>query len=128
MDTLCAEYASGLRLLADWVEAHPGIDLPSTSLSVYSLNSKEKAATCLLALKPCEKKYDGDLFRISRKFGPITLSYVFTRSAVCNKKLVGTKVIPETVKPAEPEEIIPEHEEEIYEWVCDEPILNGSGT
>ena len=124
-----AEYAKGLRLLADWVEANPNMELPSVTMSVYSLNSKEDAAKCLLAMKPCKKEYSGSIFNISKEFGPLTLRYVFMRDAVCTKKQVGTKVVPERVEPAvkaKEEEVIPEHEEPIYEWEC-EPILGEKG-
>ena len=123
METTSAKYANGLRLLADWVEAHPGIDLPSNEWSVYSLNSKEEAAKCLLALKPCNKEYREDMFYISRFFGPIKLRYVFSRNSVCTRKVVGTKVVPERIEPAKEEEIIPEHEVEVYEWECNESLI-----
>ena len=118
-----AEYARGLRLLADWIEANPNMTLPPEQLNIYSLNSKEDATKCILAMKPCKEDYDGSLFRICRDFGPISLRYIFARSAVCTRKVIGTKVVPEKIKAAMEEEIIPEHEEDIYEWVCDEPLL-----
>lgn len=120
-----AEYANGLRLLADWIESNPDITLPSNEFSIWSYHSKEEAAKVMLALKPCDKLYNGDIFYIKRNFGAVTLRFVFSRSSVCTRKIVGTRVVPEKIEPAveaKEEEIIPEHEENIYEWEC-EPIL-----
>ena len=114
------EYADGLRQIADWIEAHPDIEVPETELSGYGMHSKEDAAKVLMALKPCKKLYGDSLFSIVREFGPITLKFVFSRNQVCTPRVVGTKVVPAT-----PERIIeamPEHVVEIIEWDC-EPIL-----
>ena len=119
------EYAEGLRLLADWFEAHPDMKHPSETFSVWEFNTKDEAAQCLREMSPCEKKYNNSLFEVSKSFGMITLRYIFSRDTVCTRKVVGTKVIPEHIEPAKEEEIIPEHEEEIYEWECN-PILGDS--
>ena len=114
------EYADGLRHIADWIEAHEDIGLPSNELQCFSMDEKSEAAKVLMALKPCDKVYSDTLFVIKRAFGPITLKYYFSRDKVCTPRVVGTKVVPAT-----PERIIeamPEHVVEIIEWDC-EPIL-----
>ena len=119
-----AEYAQGLRDLADWVEAHPEIDLPDESISVFSKHTKEEAAKVLLALTPCKKDYSGDLFTLSRSFGHVRLKFLFVRSAVCTRRVVRTEEVPEEIIPekVEPEQVIAAHTKEIVEWDCD-PIL-----
>ena len=118
-----SEYADGLRHLADWLEAHPEVDAPESEISCYGMNDREEAAAVLAACGTCEKKYTDGLFSILKKFGPVTLRYVFHRNAVCVKRVVGTKVVPASVVPAREEQVIPEHEEEIVEWDCAEPLL-----
>lgn len=114
------EYANALRAIADFIEAHPDIAVPTGALACYSMDEREDAARVLAALKPCNKKYSDNLFRIERAFGPITLEYVFYRDKVCTKRVVGTKVIPAQSIPALE---IPERVEEIVEWDCGEPLL-----
>lgn len=123
--TTAAEYATGLRELADWIEAHPDIALPDNELMVYSLNTRAEAANCLRALMPCKKEYRDTNFYISREFGPITLKFMFYRNDICTKRVVGTKEVGTEVIPSRftPEQIIPAHTEEIYEWDCGESLL-----
>ena len=122
------EYAAGLRELADWIEAHENMDLPSTeALTIYSLNTKQEAACCLAAMMPCKKEYKGELFALIRDFGPIKLKAVFYRNAVCTRRVVGTKEVGTEIIPARltPEQVIPAHTREIVEWDC-ESILQGN--
>ena len=123
--TTATEYADGLRQVADWLEAHPDIDMPSNEIGCFSMNTKEQAARVLMALKPCNKVYGDSLFSITRQFGPIILRYYFNRNQVCTPRVVGTKVVP-----ARPERLIeatPEHVVEVIEWDC-EPILPANAT
>jgi len=119
------EYAAGLRELADWIEAHPERPRPSGTLTVYSLNSREEAAACLQALGTCKKEYTEDNFYLSREFGPIKLTFMFYRSAICSRRVVGQKQVGTQVIPASitPETIIPAHTEDIIEWDCGESLL-----
>jgi len=120
-----AEYAAGLRELADWIEAHPEMPRPGGTLTVYTLNSREEAAACLKALGTCQKEYTESNFYLSREFGPIKLTFMFYRSAVCQRRVVGQKQVGTQVIPARitPEEIIPAHTEDIVEWDCEESLL-----
>ena len=125
------EYASGLRQLADWIEAHPSIDPPDGILNVCSLNTKEEAAACLKALAPCKKEYQETMFKLIREFGPISLRFIFYRAAVCTKKVVGTRHIEAYTKAAEmiPAQHFDAHDEEIVEWECGPitvPVGSGS--
>ena len=121
-----AEYAAGLRQLADWIESHPEIDLPENEIKNYGLYNKEKAATVARAMGGRVKKiWDDTLFTLSREFGPIVLSYLGTRSNICQQVKVGTRVVPEQYvppRPAQEAQTIPEHEEPVYEWRC-APLL-----
>ena len=118
-----AEYANGLRAIADFVETHPELHLPNDELCCFSMDEKAQAAAVLLALKPCKKNYGETVFYITREFGPVTLKYYFNRNSVCTPRVVGKKIVP-----AEPMKIIdarPEHEVDIIEWDC-EPILTAA--
>ena len=113
--TTASEYADGLRQLADWIEAHPDIKTPETTISCCSVNSKEEAASVLLALKPCRKHFGPDMFSIKRDFGPLTLSFLFYRTDVCTRRVIGTRHVEAR--------LVPEREEEIVEWDCPEALL-----
>lgn len=122
------EYADGLRMVADFLEAHPEIDLPEPSLTCYSVTSKEKAATIAKALSSggrCEKDYSNDLVTLKRAFGCVTLHYHGMRYNVCEQVKVGTRIVPEQYVPPQPAtegHVVPEHEEAVYEWRC-APLL-----
>jgi len=122
------EYAIGLRQIATWLEHHPEVDLPEPKLTAYSLYSKEKASVTARALGAggrCDKVFADTLVTLKRDFNGITLQYHGTRSNVCEQVAVGKRVVPEQYippKPATEAQVIPEHEETVYEWRC-APLL-----
>jgi hypothetical protein len=126
------EYANGLREVANFLEAHPEIELPESELNCYRLDNKETAATTARALSHggrCDKSYEDTLVRLKRTFGPITLQYLGCRSEICEQVRVGTRIVPEQYvapKPATEAQVIPEHEEAVYEWHCP-PMLSKPG-
>jgi hypothetical protein len=123
-----AEYADGLRQIADFLESHPEISLPEATLTCYSLASKKDAAITARALADggrCNKVFDESVLRLKRVFGPIEVQYIGMRYNVCEQIKVGTRVVPERYVPPQPAtlgQVVPEHEEAVYEWVCS-PLL-----
>jgi hypothetical protein len=113
------EFAQGLRDMADWYEVHPEITLPFKEFMNYTMNTKEDAQIVMRAMGSCVKTYDDSIFGLEKHFGPIKARFVFMRNEVCERKVVGTKIVPEKFTPAKTE---PEHEVEIVEWEC-VPIL-----
>lgn len=110
----------GVREMLNFLEANENIELPFTdNLSVYSYNTKEEAKMLVKALGECEKKYLDEVFWLCKQFGAVTLSFMFTRGSVCNRIVVGTEEIPETIIP---ETIRPAYTKEIVKYEC-EPIL-----
>jgi hypothetical protein len=127
------EFVAGLRALADFVEtAHPdvpiGTDLYTNEYVAYekfvgangieySGNTIEGMAILATLLRTCDKKPDSNFFNLSKEFGGgVKLIWFADRNAVCERVVVGTKVVPpqpERVIPAEPERI-----EELVEWHC----------
>ena len=134
-----AEYADGLRQVADFLEAHPEIELPESTLNCYRLYNKEAVAVTARALSSggrCAKVYEESIVLLKRVFGPIELCYLGSRSNVCERVQVGTKIEPEHIIPAQAEQFIPaqaeqfipEREVQVYGWRCpsllapDEPV------
>ena len=115
------EYAASLRLMADFFESHPEVETPSGEFSVYSRDLKRTAAS----IGSFDKVINGTWFELKKTFGPITVSWFNTRSNVCERVSKGTKIVPETIIPARPEQIIPAHEVEEFEWKCPESLLAG---
>lgn len=114
------DYAQALRGLADFYEAHPDIAIPLPQIvNVYGVeDTKEMVSQTIEILKPCRKEWDGSLLKITRDFGGVTLKFVFERSAVCTRRVVGHKTVPSIY--------YPEHTEEIIEWDCAPSILAGA--
>ena len=95
----------------------------STDLYQYLRNNddaKTKMAIIAKDFAPCEKEYTEDYFSLIRSFGPHTLSYFTSRSAVCTAKVVGKKMVEARPSSYFPE--VPAHEEDIIEWECS-PLL-----
>lgn len=124
------ELVEFLRLLADFYEEHPDVpapmDLTYGFLGVYLPDSKAKEI--LAGLGSFEKVIQngdyGDYFIAKKKLGCMTLNFKVRRESVCTPKVVGKRTIPAHIVPAkfEPEQIVPEREEDIIEWEC-APIL-----
>jgi len=114
------DFAAGLRAVAAWFETHPEIPAPSgLRIPVYGMDdTKESVAIQIRALGNAKKEYDNDFFRLTREFGPIEVSIVSYRTAVCTARVVGRKTV--AAVPA-----VPEHDVDIVEWDC-EPILDQS--
>ena len=120
--------ASFLRTLADFYELHPDTPAPSiwgwsNDVSIYL--PAEKSKEYLRRIGAFEKEYVGETFRAKKILndGEVVLLFNTDRTAVCRKVVKGTRVVPETYVPGTEGHIEPEHEEEIVEWECDEPIL-----
>ena len=114
-------FAEGLRALADWYEQHPDVEHPG-ELSVYgAADTRERAAEIARMFGRATKSFTGvgdELMELRHDFGGgVALRFVFNRDAVCSRRVVGTRTVPERV--------IPAHTEEMVEWDC-EPILGGT--
>src|SRR5437899_2948614 len=102
-----AEYAAGLRAIADWYEAHPEAPQPHTCLQVFTVHTKEDALKVARWLGHATKHMDDNgLFRLSRDFGGETLEFIFNRDVVCERRVVGTKEVPEYIVPAHTADIV----------------------
>lgn len=119
-----SEYAKDLRKIADFIEAHNEIPLPESMLSGYGLHNKQTFALVARALSHggrCEKEYADTLVTLSRRFGGVELKFMGFRENVCEQVKVGTRLVAEQYVPPRPAteaQVIPEHEEAVYEWRC----------
>ena len=110
-----AAYVSGLRELADFLEAHP--ELPKPSPCQINAFVTDKPALAMVARTPgvrWEKSISGNYFYLRVSFpGGHTYDVNVKRDQVCRKVVIGTRI-----EPAQPE-----REVEEVQWVCDEPLL-----
>ena len=108
------EYVQGLRLLADWYEAHPETELPYEAERVAYIFVEKTGLQALLGAfgGHWTKTARDGLFYATRMFGPLTLTALIAQSAVCTARVVGTKVLP----------AMPERTIDVLEWDC-APIL-----
>lgn len=109
-----AVFIQGLRDMADFLEAKPSVNCPSSATLNSYVSTREDMARNARAAS-WEKIWDSSAFFSLRKtFCDDLIMEVFTdRSTICNQVVVGEKVIP-----AQPERI-----EKVYEWVCDDTAL-----
>jgi len=108
-----AEYVESLRKVADWFESHPEVKPPhdADEIGLYNIHSRAEMETVARAFGSCEKEYtDSGYFKLKKKVGDIEIVAVASREQVCNRKIVGSKFIPEQVIPARTVDVV--------EWEC----------
>jgi len=115
--TTRAAYVNGLRQLADFVEAHPELPVPFAGGHNVFVGTKAELATfARLPGVRWDKSVDPNYFYIRHTFdGGHSYDINVQREQVCRKVVTGTRLVP-----AEPA-----HEVDVFEWVCDEPLLAG---
>lgn len=116
-------FIQGLRDFADFLEAHPSVDMPIyTTITVFA-KDREALARQARAAK-WEKEYGGDWFNLRRIFcDDLHFDVSIKRDQVCRKVVVGTKIVEATDEQIIPAK--PEHEVPVEEWICEESILKG---
>jgi hypothetical protein len=121
------EYADSLRKIADLFEKHTELKLPHDcdQFNYFSANAPSELEKLTRALGKCTKRYDRAFtgsFELDSRIGQIEFRAILNKNRVCKARVVGTKTVPAVVIP---ERTIPEHQEEIIEWDCSEPLLAG---
>lgn len=122
-----AQVLSDVRGLVGWLEAHPDVPLPLdwsayASICLYSLDNKDEAEMLAKQFGSCTKEWNDQFLHLKKRFGLITLDAVFSRANVCERVVVGTEELPETVIP---ERVEPARVVEKVEWRCSPILANG---
>ena len=120
------EFADSLRKIATFFEKHTELKVPGSlaEIKYFEANGKAEMAQVAKALGSCQKEVEGNWFHLVKMFGEIKFIAVDYRNRICQKVVVGTKMVEEVRTPAREEEIIPAHEVEVYEWHCPESLLD----
>ncbi len=116
-----AESLRGLQQLINFLEVHTEVELPSFDFPIYFFAeaAKKNVKEIAHSLGTFEKTESESYLTLHKKFGGgVTLKAVFTRSAVCTKRVIGTHKVMKDVYPASVEPARVEVEEEIVEWDC----------
>jgi hypothetical protein len=129
-------YVAGLRALADLLDAHPDVPLPTTGGGTAAVDwllfgaadleldaQKAVAARIVQVLpRPVRKRDTADLYRFSAELHGLHVEVIVDRPAVCERVVTGTKTVTREVPdPAAPKVTVTE-EVETAEWVC-RPLL-----
>lgn len=112
------DFIAGLRELADVYERCPWLEVPYQSTMWIFTQDAPTFVQQISAFGSGAKKYNGD----SIEFTPnvlLDLKINCKREQICERKVVGTRNVPEKIVPAQ---VIPAHIEEIVEWEC-RPVL-----
>jgi hypothetical protein len=117
------QFISDLRSCADFYEQHPEIKVlprPYLFADDFTDNAKETLRTFAKAAGKAEKKYTDSEIQVALYFpGGLMVRYDSPRDKVCERVVVGTKIIPAYTLPARAAAVvIPEKVEEIVEWHC----------
>ena len=119
------EYCAGLEALAQYLRTNPEVVLPDTKEFLNCLYDKTSFVQAVKSLGHCEKEYTNWTVKVFKQFGPLKYGVYTSRETVCEKKVVGKKIVP--FREAYLVQAEPEHEEDIVEWEC-HPILASDST
>lgn len=137
------EYVAGLRALADLLEQHPGLECPHTGRQSDLLvilthkpgtHQREQIAAWARALpgeKTKEESYQPDKFELNGRIRGVRVCVLVNRAEVCERVVVGTREVVETVPDPELLAAVPIVEVtktvEDVRWEC-KAILPGAGS
>jgi len=127
------ELASNLREFADFLDDH-GQDIPDVTVDISSrvwkswTGAGDVPTAIALALRAgmkgadeVTKEYSDDYFRLYLSFGDLQYRVLCDREEVCERTVVGTETVMESVPP-EGEWTEQAVEKDVVEWVCN-PLL-----
>lgn len=131
------EYIEGLRALADLLEANPGLELPyhgsSTDMLIVPSRGTQRAVLASWARALPGRKSKGannNLYQLSGALRGLKLQVLCSRDEVCEKRVLRTETVTETVPDPEYVAAAPlverETEREVVEWICTPSILAGA--
>jgi uncharacterized protein YbjT (DUF2867 family) len=129
-----AAYIAGLRQLADALEAHPGIPLPVTEMTIHFMRVDDPRTALAEAARafPCawrKRAWTGEsgqsYFDLNGRLAGLSLKLSAYRDAVCTRVVTGTedREVEEVVTPALTRKVT--KPVEVVEWECS-PILAGT--
>jgi hypothetical protein len=109
---------TGLRQLADFLEAHPNLPVPySGSQNVFVYGRDALAAVAREPGVRWQKRVADSYYALVVEFaGDYSYEVNVDREQVCRKVVTGSQIVPAQ----------PEREEETFIWECDEPLLAGA--
>jgi len=85
-------------------------------LRFYPSDTQEEVRNWSKALGTFEKDLENDIyFGMVQRLENFSVRVTFKKELVCERKVVGTKLVPESYTPSHLE---PAHEEDIIEWDC----------
>jgi hypothetical protein len=124
-----AEMIAGLRAMADWLEAHPGVAVDRfvpVSMTLFAASEDEARAIRAAAPGGWEKDAKGDYLSYARRFSGegyrcvVEYEVHVNKQTTCERVQVGVKHV----------EAVEAHSEPVYEWRCApaQGGVSGSGT
>jgi hypothetical protein len=127
-----AELVAGLRALADWLEARPGVPVdgrPGAAVSVWLVpgadeDVRARVGRIARAMGRADKRVVGALFELRREFpGRVRCELSMARERVCERVVVGEEQVEELDLDNAPRRTVTR---ERVEWRCPEALL-GAG-
>ena len=122
------EFVQALRNAADFFEARPELGNPcfdwldfcySGKVNNITIDSREGLAEfARIVGGHIDKIEDDEFYRLIAKRNGFTVKALAYRAAVCEKIQIGSKIEPEHIIPARPEQLIPEQVVPVYGWRC----------
>ncbi len=84
-----------LQSLINFLGAHPELPLPPTfDFAIYEFGDEDLALARTIAksLGTFDKDINDSLFVLKKRFGQVTLRFVFHRDSVCTRRVIGKQM------------------------------------
>jgi hypothetical protein len=114
------DYINALRRIADVYQVNPDLEAPAYIPASWVFAATPEAfIRYVRAFGGGGKEFKGEDLEFTPEYCGDIIKINCKREQICERKVVGSRHVPEKIIPAQ---IVPAHEEEIVEWDC-KPIL-----
>lgn len=114
------DFVTALRRVAEVLDAHPELDLEIYPTNAWVFcHDPEEFARYVRAFGAGGKDFKGEDLEFAPEYCGEIFKVNCKREQICERKVIGTRHVPEKIIPAQ---VIPAHSEDIVEWDC-KPIL-----
>lgn len=130
MENRNAEMIKSLEELTQFLRDNPTIKFDH-SFTIYNhCGTKEELLECAPMIGACEKGANCEWYNLTKRFGSrIRGQWYINRQKICERVVVGEKIIPAKEEIRVPEQVLPaepERRELVYEWKCPDSLLRPS--
>jgi hypothetical protein len=103
-----------------FLETHPDFPVPVTFTQQYGFfDTKKELVAITRQLGKVKKVQISEYYSVEKSFGLVSYTAYIAREKVCRAVVTGKRWVQGR--------IVNPHEEDVVEWICDDPLLKPNG-